>query len=212
MKAKFSTLYVPDPKQPDGKRRAKVWFGMPSTERERTYPFITIDLIDIAFASERAHSMEKINVDWWPSEAATYQEYADLHAITVDPEAPYGSTIRFQPYDIFYQVATHARYAVQDRHLTSQMLSTSYAPLSQIGTLHVPADGTQRWLDNDGWVRADYRDAEEKTVWRKVYSLKVSAHMAVDDPATFARVTQVAATLRGTTDGEQYASWVQPDA
>lgn len=212
MKAKFSTLYVPDPREPDGTRRAKVWFGLPSKERERTYPFVTIDLIDIVFASDRAHSLETINVDWWPSEGQTWAEYADLHGLDYDPEFPYGSTIRFQPYDIYYQVATHSRHALQDRYLTQQMLSLDYSPLSQLGTLHVPADGTQRWLDNEGWVRADYRDAEDKTVWRKVYTLKVSAHMAVNNPATFAKVLQVAATIGGMTDGEQYADWVDPDA
>jgi hypothetical protein len=212
MKAKFSHLHVPDPKAEGGSRRAQVWFGMPSTERERVYPFVTIDLIDIAFSAERAHSLEVINVDWWPSEAETFQEYADANDIEVDPDHPYGATVRFQPYDIYYQVATHARYALQDRHLTAQMLSLDYAPLSQLGTLHVPADNTQRWLDNEGWANADYLDAEGKVVRRKVYTLKVSAHMAVTDPAVYIKVLRVAAIINGTTDGEQYAEWVQPEA
>lgn len=212
VKAKFSTLHVPDPKQPDNRRRAKVWYGQPSSERERTYPFVTIDFVDIRFAADRAHTLDQVTVDWWPSEGSTFQEYADLRGIDVDPEAPYGTTIRFQPYDIYYQVATHSRFALQDIHLTAQMLSTEYAPLSQIGTLHVPADGTQRWLDNEGWNRADYRDSEDKTVFRKIYMIKVSAHMAVGDPAIFARVLEVAATLHGMADGEQYASWEYSDA
>lgn len=212
VKAKFSTLYVPDPKQPDNRRRVKVWYGNPSGERERAYPFITIDFIDIRFGAERAHSLDQVAVDWWPAEGSTFQEYADLRDIDVDPDAPYGTTIRFQPYDLYYQVSTHTRTALQDMHLTSQMLSTEYAPLSQIGTLHVPADGTQRWLDNEGWSRADYRDAEEKTVFRKIYMLKISAHMAVGDPAAYARVLEVAATIHGTADGEQYAAWVHSDA
>ena len=66
---------------------------------------------------------------------------------------------------------------------------------------------TQRWLDNEGWVRADYIDGEEKVVHRKVYTLKVSAHMVLSDPAQWAKVLQVAATIHGTADGEQYASY-----
>lgn len=207
MKAKFSTLYVPNSSQAGTTSRVKVWYAMPSGERERTYPFITIDPIDIVFASERAHSLETIDLDWWPAEGGTFQEYADLHEMTLDPEAPYGSAIRPQPYDIYYQVATHCRTALQDRYLTAQMLSLNYAPLSQLGTLHVPADNTQRWLDNTGWGAANYRDSEDKVVRRKVYTLKVSSHMAVNDPVAWVRVLQVAATIRGTADGELYSSW-----
>lgn len=207
MKAKFSTLTVPDPTQADLQRRVKVWFGMPSSERERTYPFITIDLIDIVFAADRAHSMEEVVYDWWPSTGATFQEYADIIGLTVPVDDPYGAARRFQPYDIYYQVATHCRYALQDRHVTSRMLSLDYAPLSNLGTLHVPADETQRWMDNIGWQRADYSDQEEKTVWRKVYTLKVSAHMPINDPEAFNRVLTVAGSLNGVPDGEQYETW-----
>jgi hypothetical protein len=212
MKAKFASLKVPDQSADALSRRVKVWFGMPSAEREIIYPFISIDLIDIVFGSDRAHSLERVNVDWWPSTAQTFDEYATMVDTPLNADVPYAATTRFQPYDIFYQVATHCRYAIQDRYLTSQMLSTSYAPLNNLGTLHVPADETQRWLDNVGWQRADYRDTEDKTVWRKVYTIKVSAHMPVDDPTAFNKVLQVAATINGTADGEQYDGWVtEPD-
>jgi hypothetical protein len=212
MKAKFASLKVPDQSADDLSRRVKVWFGMPSAEREIIYPFISVDLIDIAFSGERAHSLERVSVDWWPSAAQTFAEYAALVDITLDADVPYATAVRFQPYDIYYQVATHCRYAIQDRYLTAQMLSTDYAPLNNLGTLHVPADDTQRWLDNVGWQRADYRDTEDKTVWRKVYTIKVSAHMPVDDPTAFTKVLQVAATINGTADGEQYDGWVtEPD-
>lgn len=204
MKAKFSTLYVPDPKEQNGRKRVKVWFGMPSRERERTYPFITIDFVDIEFAADRAHSLDVIKVDWWPSHAATYADYNALVSpdVVLDTEEPYATTVRFQPYNLYYQVATHTRNAVQDRYLTAQMLGSSYAPLSNIGHLHVPEDGTYRWLDNLGLGSADYLDDENKSVWRKVFNLKVSAHMEVIGPSSFAKVQQLVASIHdGTTDG-----------
>lgn len=214
MKAKLSTLTVPDPTQPDNKRRVKTWFGMPSDEREAIYPFIAIDLIDIVFATDRAHSMQVVDADWWPSVAATFQEYADLMdpPLVLEEDHPYGTTILFQPYDLYYQVASHCRTALQDRHLTMQLLSTSYMPLNNIGTLHVPADETQRWLDNMGSTRADYRDQEGKVVWRKVYNVKVSAHMAVTDPVAYAQVLALSLALKDVDSGESYASWQLADA
>jgi len=186
---------------------------MPSQERQLTYPFVTIDLIDVVFATDRVHSMQVVDADWWPSTTPTFQEYADLLTppMTLDVDVPYGRTILFQPYDLYYSVATHCRYAVQDRHLQAQLLSTAYMPLNNIGTLHVPADDTQRWLDNMGFSRADYRDSEEKVVHRKVYAAKVSAHMAVSDPVAYSKVLQVFGIINGIADGEQYASW-QNDA
>lgn len=212
VKAKFSTLTVPDPKAQGGERRARAWFGYPSGERERTYPFITVDLIDIRFAAERAESMESVLYDWWPSEAGTMEEYATKIGLTLDPTEKVGLAIRFQPYDLYYQVATHARFSAHDRALTAKMLSIDYAPLSQLGTLHVPADNTQRWLDNEGWARADYIDPEGKNVHRKVYTLKVSAHMSLGDPVAYAKVLQVAADILGTADGEQYGSFINDGA
>jgi hypothetical protein len=210
MKAKLSTLTVPSPKEESGQKKVKVWYGMPSGERERTFPFITIDLLDITFTADRAHDLGVVAVDWWPSSAVTYQEHNDrvTPGTTLDAEAPYAITTRFQPYDIFYQVSTHCRTAVQDRYLTARLLDTAYFPLSNLGTLHVPADGTQRWADNEGWARADYLDQDEKAVWRKAYTIKISAHMAPTDPLAYQRVLQVATEISGMTDGELYATAV----
>jgi len=210
LKAKLSSLTVPDPSQEGHDRRVQVWFGMPSTEREAIFPFITIDLIDVVFAAERAHSLQVVDVDWWPSTAKTFAEFAALVGLEgLDPEAPYARTILFQPYDLYYQVSTYCRNPRQDRRLTSQLLMTNFIPLNNLGTLHVPADDTQRWLDNMGSTRADYRDTEDKPVWRKVYTLKVSAHMPVNDPAAYIKVLKVGYSLNGIHDGEQYASWEQ---
>lgn len=215
LKAKFSELTVPDPNEQGGQKRVKVWYGMPSTERERQYPFISLDLIDIEFAAERAHDLNQVKVDWWPSYASTYAE----RAVQLDPDVvldvdePYGITTRFQPYNLYYQVATHTREPLQDRYLNAQMLSSSYAPLSNIGYLYVPADDTHRWLDNLGWNRADYIDNEGKNVHRKVFNLMVTAHMEVITASAFAKVQQLQAVINGTADGEQYASFttVRPE-
>jgi hypothetical protein len=207
LKAKLSGLLVSVPNSDPDTRRVKVWYGMPSTERDRVYPFITIDLIDIVFATDRVHSAQIVEVDWWPSTYDTFADYAAAIGLEVPEDAPYGTTILFQPYDIYYQVATHSRSVLHDRQLTAMLLSGAFLPLNNFGYLHVPADDTQRWLDNLGWASADYRDAEDKVVRRKVYTVKVSAHMAVEEPQAVQQVLAVYGAINGIHDGEEYAAW-----
>lgn len=205
LKAKLGSFTVPTKNGQSA--RVKVWYGMPDSVRETIYPFTTIDLLDVVFARDRAHSLQVVDVDWWPSTAPTFAEFADMVGMEVDPEAPYASTILFQPYDLYYQVATHTRSSRQERHLISQIISHGFAPLNSLGTLHVPADNTQRWLDNLGMTTADYIDSEQKSVFRKVFNLQISAHIPVNDPTAYFKVLKVAASLHGMDDGEEYATW-----
>lgn len=208
LKAKLSGLTVPV--RGDADKRVKVWFRMPEREKERDYPYITIDLIDIVFAADRAHSAQVTGIDYWPSEYATFAEYAAAKLLTFDEETDVVQATWWHPYDIIYQVSTHCRSAQHDRLLTARLLGTAYLP-DRWGYLHVPADDSERWLDRVGWSQADYYDdaagTDTRRVFRKVYNVSVSAHVPPEDPFLFKQVLTVAGTLTTMDETETLATW-----
>ena len=54
LKEKFSGIQLVDDR--DSTRDVQVFFRYPEGETERTYPFITIELLDINHAANRQHS------------------------------------------------------------------------------------------------------------------------------------------------------------
>jgi len=210
MKAKLSDITVRNPKVEGGRQRVKVYYRMPTETRERTYPFITIEQTDIVFAADRAHSAEITAIDYWPSEYATFAEYAEAHGITdFDWDTNSAEATRWHPYDIHYQVATHTRSAQHDRELTATLLGTAYLP-DRWGYLHVPADESERWLDRVGYDKSDYLEptaGETKRVFRKIYNVVVSAHLPPEDPFVFGRVLVVAGVITVNGDSSLTAEW-----
>lgn len=197
LKAKLSGIRLSSPKNVNGVK-VRVWFGMPTSERESLYPFITIDLVSVDFAFDRAHSAEITAIDYWPSEYATFAEYAAAHNLTFDNDEQYAMATRWHPYDLSFQVATHTLYQQHDRELLQILLSTNFLPLSRWGYLPVPADDSVRWLDNEGYATADYNagDAEHQLrVFRKVHNVKVSSHLPPEDPFIYYKVLQVAGVI-----------------
>lgn len=209
MKAKLSNLSVAAPRERGGRKKVKVWYGMPSGEREKEYPFITIDLVDIVFAADRAHSAQIGEVDYWPSEYPTIAEWAAAEGLAYDPDVHTVEATWFHPYDLYYQVATHCRTSQHDRELTARLLGTAYLP-DRWGYLHVPADGSERWLDRLGYSTADYLEAtgqDDKRVFRKVYNVSVSAQLPPENPFIYYRVLTVATTLTAGTGTGNTTSW-----
>lgn len=90
-------------------RAVQVWFGMPDMEvRQQSYPFVTIDLIDVSEATERV--MVSDNVRPWYY-APTLPQDAD------DWSMPYPI-----PMNLDYQVTTYARQPRHDRQILAQIL------------------------------------------------------------------------------------------
>lgn len=207
LKAKLSNISVP---WGDGvNRRAKVWFGMPEKERERTYPFITIDLLDIVFAADRAHSAQIMEVDYWPSEYATFAEYAVAYGIPFDNTTTAAQAVWWHPYDLHFQVTTYARAQQHDRIMTRTLLGTAYLP-DRWGYLQVPADNTERHLIRVGYASDDYYEGagrDAKRTFKKIYNIVVTADMAPENPLLYRRVLQVFGTLHDTEDPGISASW-----
>lgn len=191
LKARFSTMTVSDDR--NGSRPVQVFFRYPESETERSYPFLTIEMIDIVHARNRQHSETQIvypkvgtanradflnnpNVmTYWPSRisnmenvSATGKDFIVSH--------------EFVPVDILYQVSTFTRSALHDRQLSSQMLST-IVPFRK-GFIQVPEDGTVRRLDLLDWTTADLLDSEagyRKRIFRKIYTLQMTAEIPSTD-------------------------------
>jgi hypothetical protein len=208
LKAKLTKIYVSDPNAPAKKRRVHVRWGYPMAEVNRQYPFISIDLIDIEFAADRAHSAQIVPIDYWPSEYATFAEYAEAYGLTLDDVHLVQATM-WHPYDLHFQLATHARSARHDLELTNILLTTNFLP-HRWGWLFVPADQSYRWLDLVDWATANYNEGagdSQNRIYRKIYHIVVSAHLPPEDPFIFAKVLKVHGTLKTIPGEEVMGEW-----
>jgi hypothetical protein len=210
LKAKLSRLYVSDPNAVNGRRRVHVRWGYPMAEVNRQYPFLSIDLIDIEFAADRAHSAQVIGIDYWPSEYATFAEYAEAYSIDYDPEGPtIPQAVMWHPYNLHFQIATHARSAQHDLEITRILLGTTFTP-HRWGWLYVPADDSNRWLDLVDWATANYNEGtggNTNRIFRKIFHIVVSAHLPPENPFVFQQVLQVHGSLRTIPGNEEMGVW-----
>lgn len=209
LKARFSTLTVSDDR--NGSRPVQVFFRYPESETERTYPFITIEMIDIVHARNRQHSETEIvypktGIDdranllnnpnamtYWPSRISNMENVsASGKDFIVSHE--------FVPVDILYQVSTFTRSALHDRQLSSKMLST-IVPFRK-GFIEVPEDGTVRRLDLLDWTTADLLDSEagyRKRIFRKIYTLQMTAEIPSTDMFGLKQIDTVVSSVVPTT-------------
>lgn len=209
LKARFSTLTVSDDR--NVARPVQVFFRYPDSETERTYPFVTIEMIDIVHARNRQHSETQIvypktgitnradfldNPDvmtYWPSRISNMENIsASGKDFIVSHE--------FVPVDILYQVSTFTRSALHDRQLSSQMLST-IVPFRK-GFIEVPEDGTVRRLDLLDWTTADLLDSEagyRKRIFRKIYTLQMTAEIPSTDMIGLKQIDTVVTSVVPTT-------------
>lgn len=206
LKNRFSNIKVSDDR--NASRPVQVFFRYPESETERAYPFITIEMIDIVHAKNRQHSELDLfyaktgiphrssflgtpnELNYWPS------RISDLDTIMEDTTAQFLQTNEFVPVDILYQVSTFTRSALHDRQLSSQILST-ITPFRK-GFIEVPEDGTIRRLDLLDWTTADLLDSEagyRKRIFRKIYTLQMSAEIPSTDMFATPQVTTVIPTI-----------------
>ena len=157
-----------------GTRQVKVWFGYPDIEaRDVTWPFITIDLIDVVPANDRQ------------IQGRLYD--GDYQGTQVPDGRVYGYDIPVA-YDIVYQVTSHSRHPRHDRSLMFQLLNKFP---SKYGKLPVPNQlGTAtawRSMFLDGFTKMD--GVEEDTggarrILRNALTVRVISEMSPISPAT----------------------------
>lgn len=209
MKAKLSNIYVRDKNAPGGRKRVYVRYGYPDAEADRKYPMITIDLVDIEPAYDRMHSLQMVPIDYWPSEYATFAEYADAHGISYDPETHRAEAAWWVPHNLTFQISTYARDPQQDLEMQSVLAGTAFLP-SRFGFLHVPADGSQRWLDRQDWRVTNYDEGEGGNtlrIHRKTIRVVVTADLPPELPIIFSQVVELNGAIIETNTDTAIDDW-----
>lgn len=161
-------------------RPVKSWFGYPDVEvRDQTFPFITIDLIDIMPGNERQ----------------TYGYMVDNdNRGTQTPVSGYSYTyITPVAYDLIYQVTSYSRHPRHDRALMYQLLNKFP---SKYGYLIVPnqlgTENSSRSMFLDGFVKRDAVEGEtgNRRLLRNVLSIRVMSEMTPAQAATATKNVQ----------------------
>lgn len=208
LKARLTGITVTDDR--NNARPVQVFFRYPDAETEREYPFITIEMLDIVHAKNRQHSELPIYyyntaggasapvgassfpnaMNYWPSNSADfgYLTNKNDYGVLVSNE--------FVPVDLLYQVSTFTRSALHDRQLSATML-TKIFPF-RTGSIHVNADNTDRRLELLDWSTADLLDPEagyRKRIFRKVYTLQMSAELPSSDITGTKQSTDIVANI-----------------
>lgn len=173
-------------------RKVNVWFGQPDQEiTAQTYPYITIDMIDIAEDFARAHrGMVKPGYLADPA--------------TIGTDTPYDPTIHDWnihypiPVNIDYQITTYSRQPRHDREILAQML---YTKIPMRFAVLQPDDNTVRRLD---LLDISKRDVTEqgKRLFVNAFTVRVSSEIAAETYNEMYKVLQVTAT-GPTTTGSQ---------
>jgi hypothetical protein len=163
-------------------RKVGVWFGQPDQEiRNQSYPYITIDMIDIAEAFDRAHR-GRVNPAYYadPDTIGTDTSWdPDLHGKDMDYPIPV---------NIDYQITTYARQPRHDRQLLAQLLYTKiplrFAVLDAgPNTLY----GTTRRLDVLDISKRDITE-QGKRLFVNAFTVRISSEIA---PSTFNKFYKV---------------------
>lgn len=165
MKTYLQGMEVSD--EADATRPVQVWFGYPDIEiRSLSYPFITIDVIDIRQSYER--QMSGIMYD-------------NNYMGTIAPAA--GTSYKYMnpiAYDIEYQLTTYSRHPRHDRSIVFQM--THKFP-GKYGYLPVPDDlGTStayRHMFLESFIKRDTVETDKgsKRLFRNVYTVRVVSEL-----------------------------------
>lgn len=209
LKARLQNIYVSDDR--NQQRTAKVFFRYPDGETEKSYPFITIELININHARNRQHS----EVDYYytndtvipDSDTDRHNKYLDYFPSEYDAaglneiagSSGFIHIESFVPVDLTYQVTTYCRSQRHDRQMTAALLRYVF-PLRR-GFIEIPEDGTIRRCDLLNWRQADLLDQEagyNKRIFRKVFTVQINSEIPQNDIASVPRVDTVSGVLQET--------------
>ena len=172
LREKLTGMTVTDQKADElgDPRPVGVWFGQPDQEiRSQSYPYITIDMVDMQRDVER--EMRGIAT-------AEYLRPAEL-----DEEDRFEMTLPI-PVNIDYQITSYARHPRHDRAIMSQLLSVKL-PI-RFGILELD-DNTVRRLDV---LDVSKRDVSEqgKRLFINAITVRVSSEIA---PTIFTSLQEV---------------------
>ena len=188
-------------------RPVGVWFGQPDQElRDASYPFITIDLIDVMEDRARAHRGKIID--------STSNPIAGTSAWYLKPDnlpSNKGFEIDYPiPLNIDYQITTYSRHPRHDRAILAELLYTRLK--FRFATL-IGNDDTVRRLDVLDVAKRDVVE-NAKRLFINAFTVRVSSEIPQDMYKEFHKaktisVTGPAATPRGRFTGISYTQQTQ---
>lgn len=153
-------------------RPVGVWFGQPDQEiRDQSYPYMTIDMIDVAEARERA-------MRGLVSPNYLEPEIGDNEGWVADMPIPI---------NIDYQVTTFARNPRHDRQILAQLMTDKLR--LRFGYL-LPNDGTVRRLDILDITKRDTVEAG-KRLFMNAITVRVSSEISQTQARTLYKVQDI---------------------
>jgi hypothetical protein len=166
MKTYLQGMTVVDSSSPSAGRKVEVWYRLPEQEqRERTYPYVAIDLIDIVEANGRAmvNHLKLTQLPYTPPDPLP----DDMTGKTLTADRPV-------PVDIHYQVMAVARSARHDRQLQAQLWRKFPG---KWGALYVQNDETARTMQMMGRSTAYDVDEFGKRTFRTMYTVSIASEL-----------------------------------
>jgi hypothetical protein len=160
----------------DANRAVGVWYGQPDIEvRDQSFPFMTIDLIDISEGTERQMAGGRVQPWYVPPPEMTVDN------VTYDDwSVPYPV-----PVNLDYQITSFSRHPRHDRQILSQVLGnrlpfrfgslTCKAITTTSGT-DVTYDVTTRRLDMLGVAKRDIIESG-KRMFMNIFTVRVSSEL-----------------------------------
>jgi hypothetical protein len=166
-------------------RPVGVWFGQPDQEiRDQSYPYITIDMIDVAEARERA--MRGVVSPYYLEPELSSDEGWEI-------DMPI-------PINIDYQVTTFARNPRHDRQILSQLMFDKLK--LRFGYL-LPNDTTVRRLDVLDITKRDTVEAG-KRLFMNAITVRVSSEIAQTDAKNIYKVQGINISGPNATPRQEY--------
>jgi hypothetical protein len=157
LKGLLQGLTVIDEK--NGHRSVGVWYGQPDPEiRQQSYPYMTVDLVDVNEAVERAHR-GAIDLGYAPEGSDITKSYSGEWPI---------------PINLDYQITTYSRQPRHDRQIIAQLMNGPLRP--RFGVLEIEADKSIRRLDFLGFSKRDTTE-NGKRLFVNVFNVRVSSEL-----------------------------------
>lgn len=157
LKEILKSVFVSDER--NQQRPVGVWYGQPDPEiRQQSYPYITIDLVNVEEATERSHR-GWINYEYHFEGTDATKNYSGEYPI---------------PINLDYQVTTYARQPRHDRQLIGYLLNDALR--LRFATIPVPEDQTVRRLDVLGFSKRDTTE-NGKRLFVNVFTVRVSSEI-----------------------------------
>jgi hypothetical protein len=152
-----------------------VWFGQPDQEiRSQSYPYMTIDMIDIV--QDRQREMR----------GKTSAEYLQPSSLVLGDNQDFEVDLPI-PVNIDYQITTFSRHPRHDRQIMGEVM---YSRLPfRFGTLDLD-DGTVRRLDVLGVAKRDLVE-QGKRLFMNAITVRVSSEIAQRRLTEFYKVQSV---------------------